>query len=288
MDERRGRSRPRRAPAATSRSAACHRPGIRLAGTRATRCSRRSSTSCRRPTRSSGSSATGAVSRCRRSATSAARVIFGMRSCDARGMAYLRRMQATDLPDAAYLRRADRVAVVTLACTAPCTLGFCVCCDAGPFAARRLRRAARRPRRPLPGRGQGATGARRWSPTPPFRPATRADVSARDELERGGEASLRRRVGPSRRRDAPRVDATGRRGAVGGDEPLVLRVRRLQLHLPDLLLLLGQGPLPGRRHWERCRTWDSCQYRAFTLEASGHNPRERRNATASSGASSTS
>ena len=27
--------------------------------------------------------------------------------------------------------------------------------------------------------------------------------------------------------------------------------------------------------WVRCRTWDSCQYRAFTLEASGHNPRER-------------
>jgi len=26
--------------------------------------------------------------------------------------------------------------------------------------------------------------------------------------------------------------------------------------------------------WTRCRIWDSCQYSAFTLEASGHNPRE--------------
>jgi ferredoxin len=28
--------------------------------------------------------------------------------------------------------------------------------------------------------------------------------------------------------------------------------------------------------WIRCRIWDSCQYAAFTLEASGHNPREQR------------
>jgi formate hydrogenlyase subunit 6/NADH:ubiquinone oxidoreductase subunit I len=27
--------------------------------------------------------------------------------------------------------------------------------------------------------------------------------------------------------------------------------------------------------WLRCRTWDSCQYAAFTLEASGHNPRKQ-------------
>jgi ferredoxin len=28
--------------------------------------------------------------------------------------------------------------------------------------------------------------------------------------------------------------------------------------------------------WTRCRIWDSCQYSAFALEASGHNPRERK------------
>jgi sulfhydrogenase subunit beta (sulfur reductase) len=28
--------------------------------------------------------------------------------------------------------------------------------------------------------------------------------------------------------------------------------------------------------WVRCRIWDSCQYEAFTLEASGHNPRARK------------
>jgi formate hydrogenlyase subunit 6/NADH:ubiquinone oxidoreductase subunit I len=28
--------------------------------------------------------------------------------------------------------------------------------------------------------------------------------------------------------------------------------------------------------WTRCRTWDSCQYPAFTLEASGHNPRPKK------------
>ena len=28
-------------------------------------------------------------------------------------------------------------------------------------------------------------------------------------------------------------------------------------------------------HWVRCKTWDSCQYGACTLEASGDNPRVR-------------
>jgi ferredoxin len=34
----------------------------------------------------------------------------------------------------------------------------------------------------------------------------------------------------------------------------------------------------GDGAWTRCRMWDSCQYAAFTLEASGHNPRPDRKA----------
>src|SRR4030042_3750771 len=61
------------------------------------------------------------------------RVIFNLRSCDARSLAFLYRMHASHLPDDAYLARAENVTLVSLACTAPCELGFCTCCDAGPF-----------------------------------------------------------------------------------------------------------------------------------------------------------
>ena len=37
----------------------------------------------------------------------------------------------------------------------------------------------------------------------------------------------------------------------------------------------GVRDVRGGGSWRRCRVWDCCQYAAFTLEASGHNPRKR-------------
>jgi sulfhydrogenase subunit beta (sulfur reductase) len=61
------------------------------------------------------------------------RLIFNIRSCDATGFSFLHRMHASDLPDGAYLARAGNLTLVSLACSVPCELGFCTCCDAGPF-----------------------------------------------------------------------------------------------------------------------------------------------------------
>ena len=203
-----------------------------------------------------------------------ARVIIGMRSCDARGMAYLRRMQATDLPDDAYLRRADRVAVVTLACTTPCTLGFCVCCDAGPFA----RDGHDVQLVDLGDRflAEGATErGRAMVADAPFRPATRTDVVRRDELEREAERHFgdeSAHLGAAMRRISTRRVAEELWEAMS---PWCFECGGCNFICPTCYCFSVKDRCLDHG-WERCRTWDSCQYSAFTLEASGHNPRERR------------
>ncbi len=63
----------------------------------------------------------------------ARRILFNVRSCDVKGIAFLTRMHETEPADASYLRRANRLTVISLACTTPCPPGFCVCTDSGPF-----------------------------------------------------------------------------------------------------------------------------------------------------------
>ena len=61
------------------------------------------------------------------------RFLFNVRSCDAKGIAFLTRMQEMEPADASYLRRSNNLTVISLACTTPCQLGFCICTDSGPF-----------------------------------------------------------------------------------------------------------------------------------------------------------
>ena len=64
---------------------------------------------------------------------SARRFLFNVRSCDAKGIAFLTRIHEPDPPDASYLRRSNNLTIISMACTTPCPLGFCVCTDSGPF-----------------------------------------------------------------------------------------------------------------------------------------------------------
>ena len=63
----------------------------------------------------------------------ARRILFNVRSCDVKGIAFLTRMQEMEPADASFLRRANSLTLISLACNAPCPLGFCVCTDSGPF-----------------------------------------------------------------------------------------------------------------------------------------------------------
>ena len=204
------------------------------------------------------------------------RVIFNVRSCDARSLAFLYRMHASDLPDGSYLARAGNVTLVSLACTVPCELGFCTCCDAGPF----LKEGTDLQLTDLgehllaePGSDKGFALLSEAGDF--FRPARPEETGLRIELEERAKrlfgeetchfASAMRRI------------STGR------------VAKELWEAMSDWCVECGGcnfvcptcycfsiKDMRQDGSWVRCRTWDSCQYHAFTLEASGHNPRERR------------
>src|SRR5271157_5459939 len=63
----------------------------------------------------------------------APRTLFNVRSCDVKGIAFLTRMHEAEPADASYLRRSNNLTLISVACTTPCPLGFCICTDSGPF-----------------------------------------------------------------------------------------------------------------------------------------------------------
>jgi sulfhydrogenase subunit beta (sulfur reductase) len=211
------------------------------------------------------------------------RVLLNARSCDTTALAYLRRMLTEEPADTAVMRRADTLAVVTLACHRPCSHGFCTCCDAGPFL---------REDYDLQLTDLGASlfvevgsekGQALLDLAPSlFRAASAAAVEARARTEDLARASLgeetchfgsaMRRISTNRVPDA----------LWEAMSPWCLECGGCTLACPTCYCFSvgdhteadgtdGEGE--DGTCWVRCRTWDSCQYSAFTLEASGHNPR---------------
>lgn len=204
------------------------------------------------------------------------RILLNVRSCDVTGLAYLAGVYARDLPDGAVARRMAATAQVSLACTEPCADGFCVCCDAGPFLAGRadlqlVPLGERMLAEVLSDRGRALVEAGGGL----FRAAEPAEVDRRRELERSARSRLGERT--------CHFGSAMRRVSTGRVAPALWE------HLSDWCLGCGActmicpscycfavRDLPDDGGWLRCRLWDSCQYPAFTLEASGHNPRQHR------------
>lgn len=206
----------------------------------------------------------------------APRILLNLRSCDASGLAFLTRVHGMDLVDAAVLRRRARLAVIALACTRPFAQCFCVCTDSGPFLAgdfdlQLVDLGARLLVEVGSSRGEELLGGDRF----PFLPASEAELALRAELERKardsfGEptchfASAMRRVSTGRVEDGLWAEMGDWCVECGG----------CNFACPTCYCFsVKDRACDGG--WERCRTWDSCQYAAFTLEASGHNPRPRK------------
>ena len=203
------------------------------------------------------------------------RVLFLVRSCDAKGISFVTRMQAMDPPDTAFMRRAEGTTLVTLACTQPCPLGFCICCDAGPF----LRDGFDVQLTDLGDRFLAEIGSAKGDALvglapERFRPAEVGDMISRRDLEEGAKRAFGEQT--CHFASAMRRVSTGRVAAELWEE---IAVRCLECGACNFVCptcyCFSVKDQPRDGHWVRCRTWDSCQYGAFTLEASGHNPRER-------------
>jgi len=204
------------------------------------------------------------------------RFLFNVRSCDAKGIAFLTRMYEMESADASYLRRANNLTIISLACNIPCPLGFCVCTDSGPFLSDSYDVQ-------LTDLGESylvevgsEKGETAVSGVPNlFRPATEDEVSRRKQLETEAKnhfeqetchfASAMRRISTGRVQDALWEKMSDWCLECGGCNMVC-----------PTCYCFSVKDLGRNGAWIRCRMWDSCQYAAFTLEASGHNPRAHR------------
>lgn len=200
-------------------------------------------------------------------------ILFNIRSCDVKGLRYLEGVHGRDLPDTSFQRRMDCTVLVSLACTQPCPLGFCTCCDAGPF----LKSGFDLQLTPLGERMLVEIGSPKGrdlldAAEALFRPASAGELEQREALE----ATSRRRFGE----ETCHFGSAMRRISTGRVEPALweqmgdwcLGCGGCTLICPTCYCFSIKDKLADGG-WTRCRTWDSCQYPAFTLEASGHNPR---------------
>jgi len=208
------------------------------------------------------------------------RILLNIRSCDLTGTRFLRHVLSQDLPDRAFLRRLDSFTFVSLACTTPCPLGFCVCCGAGPFLQDGLDLQLTDLGDMLLAEVGGDKGLRLLELGEGLhRPPTAAEVEGRKALEAEalrsfGEVTCH--FGAAMRRiSTRRVDES----LWAAMAPWCLECGGCNLACPTCYCFsVKDRAIPPEAEtptttWIRSRIWDSCQYEAFTLEASGHNPR---------------
>ncbi len=203
----------------------------------------------------------------------ARRVLFNVRPCDAKAIGFLTRMHAMEPADAAYLRRSENITVITLTCNIPCRLGFCVCSDSGPFLGGGYDIQLTDLGEKVLAEIGSAKGERLIADAGGlFDGATDEDISRRTQLE----AEARRHFGEETCHfgSAMRRISTGRVDDAVWDQ---MRDWCLECggcnHICPTCYCFSVNDRGGDGTWTRCRMWDSCQYAAFTLEASGHNPR---------------
>ena len=204
------------------------------------------------------------------------RILLNARSCDAAGIRFLRGVHEKDLRDSAYLRRDADLTVVSLSCPRPCPQGFCICCDAGPFLDDGFDVQLTDLGGVLlaeVGSAKGETLVRAGDGL--FRAASEAELSRRRMLEAVaidsfGESTCH--FGSAMRRIS-----TGRVVEALWDtmSDWCFECGACTLVCPTCYCFSIKDRQSGGG-WQRCRMWDSCQYGAFTLEASGHNPRPHR------------
>lgn len=204
------------------------------------------------------------------------KILFNIRPCDAKAISFLTRMHQVEPADESYLRRARNITLITLACTTPCTDGFCVCSDSGPFSkTSHDLQLVDLGESYLAEIGTGKGKAAMLAGPRLFVAATDDDLDRRQQLE--AEAMKHFGQQTCHFASAMRRVSTGRVSDALWDQmsDWCLECGGCTFICPTCYCF-NVRDRGSDGAWTRCRTWDSCQYAAFTLEASGHNPRSQR------------
>jgi sulfhydrogenase subunit beta (sulfur reductase) len=201
------------------------------------------------------------------------RIIFNLRNCDVRGIAFLTKMHASDLPEDNFLRRISHTILISLSCNQPCPKGFCICFDAGPFLHRDYDIQLTDLGDSLlaePGTQSGTELLAQARAL--FRPATEQEVAQRQSLEAKAKTLFGEQT--AHFGSAMRRISTGRVEDALWDQisDWCLECGGCNLICPTCYCFSVKDRAENGG-WIRCKTWDSCQYAAFTTEATGHNPR---------------
>jgi sulfhydrogenase subunit beta (sulfur reductase) len=201
-------------------------------------------------------------------------VVFGARPCDARALTWMDGVFGGGGREDPYFTERRRAAVVVaLACDEPCETCFCTSVGGSPYGtegADVLASAAADSAGDLLLEPVSEKGAAFLVQHASFlRPATTTEAEAREE--RAGAAEARMKT----------LDFSGVKEKMdaGFDSPAWEAIARSCLGCgvctyvcPTCHCFDITDETRGDRG-VRVRTWDACQYRLFTLHASGHNPR---------------
>jgi len=204
------------------------------------------------------------------------RIIFAVRNCDVSGIKYLDQVQNYELTDAYYAKRRQNTMLISLACNRPCERCFCICSGSGPF----LEEGYDLQLTDMGGKFLAEPGTEQGEAVLAeaaglFEPASDRDTRRRHELEEAARASFAdytcHFASAMRRISTRKVDES--LWASMGD--WCLQCGGCNLICPTCYCFsVKDRAVDGVVM--RQRMWDSCQYAAFTLEASGHNPRPDR------------
>ena len=197
-------------------------------------------------------------------------LVFGTRPCDARSLLVLDKVFTQDSEDPSYVTRRNDTTIVSLACNAPAGTCFCASIGGSPFGREGSDILACELNRVFLLEAVTEDGERLMqNHAKLFHPATEAHLKEKDAMATKAESMLStvdlENIGKSLEGlfDSTFWDEFHQRCLGCG----------AWTYLCPTCHCFGFYDERSDPKGERIRYWDSCQYAAFTLEASGHNPR---------------
>lgn len=204
-------------------------------------------------------------------------IILGIRPCDVSAILFLDRLFKSDFKDIYYLKKREKTTLISLGCHEPQDTCFCICTDCGPFLTfgfdLQLTDLANKYFVEI-GTPKGEKIIRDNKDL--FTDVSVADVKNKQDVVESAKNKFKsarayfsktiRRVS-AEKVDKKIWDELGQRCfSCGGCSHVCPTCSCF-----DVMDLLG-----FTEEYDRMRTWDSCMFAGFTIEASGHNPRSEK------------